>query len=110
MLNLEMSNEVDRHIDPEEMEKYAMGRASDEATARCEEHLLLCGPCRQSLEETDFRVAAMHSAARHLRQDSPRQSSWWTFPRWMPAFAAVGLLAIGLAYFGGAAILNPRWR
>jgi hypothetical protein len=87
------------HIDPEELELYAVGRASEEATARCEEHLLICETCRQALEETDSHVAAMRGAAARLPQESPSRWSWWEFPRWAPALAALILAVLAFSLF-----------
>jgi hypothetical protein len=49
---------------PEEiLERYSMGRATDEECARIEEHLLVCASCRELLEESDRWVALMKAAA-----------------------------------------------
>jgi len=51
------------HLCSEEtLELYALGRTGRALTARVEEHLLLCGECRQRLEELDEEVQAIRTA------------------------------------------------
>jgi anti-sigma factor ChrR (cupin superfamily) len=63
-----MATAADRHIDEETTEKYAMGKLSARAAALIEEHLLICGRCRQSLAASDAYIAAMGLAAAKLRR------------------------------------------
>ena len=57
----------DGHIEAEDLERYSMGHAPEEAAARIEEHLLGCESCRVQLAETDAYVAAVRKAAAELR-------------------------------------------
>src|ERR1700691_2738996 len=86
-----------RHVGEADLESYAMHALSQEASARVEEHLLICETCRGRLVETDDYVAAMNNAARNLprqqRANEPRR--WrWRWPLFVPAFAAVAAIAI----------------
>ena len=45
------------------LDLYALGRLPDADTAEVEEHLLLCGTCRDRLSETDRFIAALRYAA-----------------------------------------------
>lgn len=63
-----MANKVDPHIDEETIEKYSRGDLSTTKVARVEEHFLICGPCRESLEGSDTYLAAMRQAAAKLRR------------------------------------------
>jgi anti-sigma factor RsiW len=102
MLYLTMSGGVHCHIDPEDLERYAMGRASEEELARYEEHLLLCEMCRSALLETDSHVAAMRIAAAGIRREPVWRPRRWQFPTWVPAAAALVLVLVGVRFF--------RWR
>ncbi len=94
-----MSGAWDRHVGEEELELYAMGKLPEEDASLVEEHLLLCGPCQDRLEEADRFIEAFRSAA---GQPAPEKQNWlqkvrgwvpaWT-PRWSPAWA-VGLVLL----------------
>ena len=87
------------HIDPEDLELYATGRASEEATARCEEHLLICETCRQALVDTESSIGVMRGAAARLPEEPASQWSWWKFPRWAPALAVLILAVLAFSLF-----------
>ena len=98
-----MSQEIPCHPDPEELEKYVRRETSEEETARVEEHLLLCEPCREELANLESFVKAMRAAATESRKrDQKKEGYWWSFPRWAPALAALALLV-------GAAMVVPRF-
>jgi hypothetical protein len=40
---------VSEHIDEESLERYALGRSLASESEWIEEHLLVCGPCREAL-------------------------------------------------------------
>lgn len=92
-----------QHVGEADFESYSMHALSREASARVEQHLLICETCRERLMEMDEYVAAMKDAARDL----PRQSvapeaapeparRRWRWPRLIPAFAAVAAIAIAV--------------
>jgi anti-sigma factor RsiW len=61
-----------RHMDPDEIERYSLGDLSEEKAAAFDEHLLLCGACRTNVEVWDAYVAAMRGAASQIRQKGIR--------------------------------------
>lgn len=63
-----MASLVDRHVDEEAAEKYSLGKLSAGKTAEIEKHLLICGPCRQAVANSDAYVAAMRNAAAKVRK------------------------------------------
>ena len=63
-----MSREQRCQVSAEDLERYAMGKMSAEETERIEEHLLVCEPCRDRLEETREFTAAMQSASAEVRR------------------------------------------
>jgi anti-sigma factor RsiW len=91
MLEIVMMREIDRHMDPEELEKYAMGDAPVDEAERIEEHLLVCASCRRNLSETENYVRSMAHAASAIRRSPPRF-------RWVTVFGAVACVAV-LAVF-----------
>jgi len=90
------------HLDPEDLERYVRTQVSEEETARFEEHLLLCEPCREELRSVDSFVASMRAAAADWRRPPQRDRSWWSVPRLVPALAVLALLLI-------AAVVSPRF-
>jgi anti-sigma factor RsiW len=61
-----MAQDLNRHPDEGELEKYSMADLREEAAAGFEEHLLHCEHCQRRLAETDAYVAAMRRAAAQL--------------------------------------------
>jgi hypothetical protein len=60
-----------RHAEDEELERYSLVGIPDEECARLEEHLLLCGACRERLEEHDLIIGAVRLAAERWRARHP---------------------------------------
>lgn len=67
-----MGNKVEKHFDEECAEKYSTGSLSARRVAEIEEHLLICGPCRQAVEASDAYVTAMRTAAANFREAERR--------------------------------------
>jgi len=85
------------HIDENDLEIYSMSSLPEESAARVERHLLVCEICRRRLVEAEDYVAAMKDAARGLRQKERSGYRWrWSFPRLVPAFAALALIAVAV--------------
>jgi hypothetical protein len=90
------------HIDDELLEQYALDRLQDEPLARVEEHLLLCGFCRDRLEELDAFVASLRSAVEHPEIHAAEQAQGRHSPPgglkpfW--AFTAAAAAVLGVAY------------
>ena len=53
---------VSEHIDEESLERYALGRSLASESEWIEEHLLVCGPCREALVILDRFIPAMRDA------------------------------------------------
>ena len=88
---------INQHVREADLESYSMHALSLEASARVEQHLLICENCRGRLVEADAYVAAMKDAARDLpRQEPAVEPRQWRWPRLVPAFAAVGAIAIAV--------------
>jgi anti-sigma factor RsiW len=51
------------HFKNDTLEKYALGRLPAARTASVEEHLLLCGACREKLSELDALIETLRLAA-----------------------------------------------
>jgi hypothetical protein len=80
--------ERDYHLRDEDFESFSMGTLSGDQLDRVEQHLLICQPCRQRVQESDAFVAAIKQAATRLRAPKPR---FWGFRRLVPVLAAAGL-------------------
>ena len=59
--------EIQRHLDAEEAERYLMGESPDPEASELEEHLLICGRCRERIADTDLYLSSMCDAAEELR-------------------------------------------
>lgn len=51
------------HLRADTLERYTLGRLSDASAGHAEEHLLLCGTCRQRLDEFDSFLALLRVAS-----------------------------------------------
>lgn len=83
------------HVEDEELERYSLGSASEEESARLEEHLLVCDRCRARLEEYDLIADSMAAAAAQWRSEHPRpQQKTWSLTRLLLPLAAILSLAL----------------
>jgi anti-sigma factor ChrR (cupin superfamily) len=68
------------HSPADRLERYAMGKLSDQESTRIEEHLLICVTCQKRLEEQDEFLSVARTAMAVLAQErsfpesSPRSS------------------------------------
>jgi hypothetical protein len=89
------------HLNDGEIERYSMGRCMGEELDRCDEHLLICEPCRRQVEAAEVFLRAMRGAAAQS-QSLPRTGrKWFQLPRLIPVFAAVAAL-LAVAWFGAS--------
>ena len=99
-----MAPKASGHINGEDIDRYSMGNTSEAETAQFEEHLLICGICRERVSQTDEFVGAMGRASAKLREEeSAAKRSWWTPRRltWMLA-AAAALAVLMVAFSWGS--------
>jgi hypothetical protein len=83
------------HIGEDDLESYSMRALANEAVVRVELHLLICETCRERLMAAEEAIAIIRDAARELpRRERIRERQRWSFPRLIPAFAALAFLAI----------------
>jgi PAS domain S-box-containing protein len=54
------------HASDDELERYSLGKVSEDECLPLEEHLLLCARCRARLEEIDSYIAIMKAAQRAI--------------------------------------------
>ena len=57
------------------LETYVLGQLSDPASARLEEHLLVCHTCQDRMEAIDEFIRVAWAATAVLLSESPRQKS-----------------------------------
>ena len=67
-----MARAADSHADDESIANYTIGHLPPKQLAQVEEHLLICGPCRQRLTEADSYAAAMRAAVSNCAIPSAR--------------------------------------
>jgi len=114
-----MTQETNRHLADDELERYSMGDLSEPESGGLEEHLLLCERCQQRLDETDAYVVAMRDAAAGFRRRErlvpagppPRSWGWtwhWGWLRLVPALAAVALLLVVVGRYSSVADFGAR--
>lgn len=94
-----MAYTENQHLDEEQAEEYSMGVLSEAEQALCEEHLLVCETCRETVHETDQFLRAMKSAARE-EAGTVRERSWGPWfglkPAWIFATAVLLLGSVSL--------------
>ena len=89
-----------RHIDDETLDRYALGKLSEDDAAPIEEHLLVCHACQDRLDRADSFIGAFREAAPLVPEPEAAGVPWYRripqIPKsvWVPALAAVALLAI----------------
>jgi hypothetical protein len=101
-----LSESASAHESDDQLELYALDRLNDSETIRVEEHLMVCEPCRERLEE----IAAFALAIRDVLKEHPEPSSepantWWErlrekwlgLPVWKPQFALAAVAAVLVA-------------
>jgi anti-sigma factor RsiW len=106
-----MAYRMGSHLEAELLEKYSMGQLSETELDLTEEHLLVCAPCRNQLEETEMFIsvakAALADAARKPMSRAVsnvpfRFGAWFGRPLMVAGLAA---LAIGtVAVWNGGRI------
>ena len=95
------------HVSEETLERFALGRSTEEEEETVETHLFACHECIEHLEQVDLNIAATRLALQEYKlaqtQKGERRAqfrSWFTMPRFAPRFAMAGglaVLALGVA-------------
>jgi hypothetical protein len=88
-------------MDTGEAERYLMGGGPEEESAVWEEHLLVCGRCREQLEATGDYLSTMCDAAAEIRAH-PEEHDWRLSYLWGGVAAGAGVLVVsllGLRYY-----------
>jgi hypothetical protein len=88
---------TNRHMDPEDVERYSMGTIPEEISAQFEEHLLVCESCRNRVAESDALVRAMRQAAGQIRQQEAAPAHAWRTSL-MPLLAAAAVIVAALLF------------
>ena len=58
-----------RHLTEDDIEKYAMGKMTEDEAAPTEEHLLVCRQCREDLELLGLIIAGLREeCSRPMRE------------------------------------------
>jgi anti-sigma factor RsiW len=99
-----------QHFSEEDLELYALGRASEELQEQVEEHLLICTACQEKVTTIDQFVAALRTAIAHPEAQS--KGLWARFMEFLTpqtaAWAAAGAFAAILFVLAPAIIkLGP---
>lgn len=102
-----MNPGIDRHLGDDEVERYSMGTMSEEELAPFEEHLLICGACRERVEKDDQFVRGVQRAAPAARAAQVQPPRRMVQPVWLAAAACV-LLASVVWVRNGAIIREPQ--
>jgi hypothetical protein len=88
------------HIDDETIDRYALGKLTEDELAPVEEHLLICHACQDKLDAADGFVSAFRAAAPLATAEVAARDPWYrrlfNVPKvaWVPALAAMVVLAI----------------
>ena len=94
------------HAGSEALERYAISGLPEE---ELEEHLLVCGACREEFVETETYVEAMRSAARELRNKQRRRGRMVRVAGAAPGLLwAVALAVLLVGIFAGSQWLTGR--
>jgi hypothetical protein len=92
-------------INDESLEKYAMGSLPEAMIAELDEHLLLCCPCQEKLNEIDSYVDARRIAAARLdREDESRRHLFTQLSQVMTIHRLSWAIIVITLVFGGIAI------
>ena len=99
---LRMTEPRKAHPEEETLELYALGRLDEPELGEVEEHILICAPCQERLDEATDYVALMREAARNVSLAPVQEPAWKRLFQldWLPmpgpalAGAFVVLLAV----------------
>jgi hypothetical protein len=87
------------HGTEERLELYVLGRLPESEIIEIEEHLILCEPCRDRVEEIGAFAPAMRGALLQIEPGKQQTTDWFSWLR-LPRFAAAGAFAAVVLTFG----------
>jgi len=92
-------------FDEDLLERYSLGRLSQQECARFEEHFLLCEACQERLRASDEYVAAARAAGAQLARRGPgRAATAWGTRFFRPAVSSPATLAATAAVIAGISV------
>jgi hypothetical protein len=92
--SVDLTKSFPPHPSEDILEEYVLDRLPEALTAQVEEHLLICHPCQDAVEQTDTFVSAMKTADRHPIPAAGFPGSGWR--RTVPAASVVAVLAVAI--------------
>jgi hypothetical protein len=95
---VEVAKWSEGHPSEDVLEEYVLGRAEENVSARLEEHLLWCEPCRQALQETEAYVRSMRTV---LAEPAPGAAASTRAAQWLRSLLP---LPQNLAWAGALAV------
>ncbi len=97
------------HESEDRLELYALGRLGDSEIEQVEEHLMVCEPCRELLEQTSVSALAFREELSKPVIHRPAFEGWfgWLTPRVMSAAAFAVFVLAAILYWGGESRLAP---
>jgi len=84
-----MEREMQKHVEEERLEAYAMNLLAGDELARVEEHLLFCEACQDQAEAMDRYVLALQSAAGRVRREEKEAPAVSAAASWFQALFRV---------------------
>lgn len=97
------------HPEEETLELYALGRLDEPELGEVEEHILICSPCQERLDEATEYIGLMRTAVTNVAMAAPVEPAWrkWLRLDWipmpMPALAGAMMVLV-------AVVLWQPWR
>lgn len=105
------------HPEIEALERYALGRLDEPELGQLEEHLLICAPCQERLDEAAEYVSVMREATALAAATEKAEPAWrrWIRMDWLPVPApalagAMAVLLAALIWHPWAAEMPTEWR
>ena len=97
-----MQTNLGPHYAEETLERYALGNLPEELIAPLEDHVLVCEPCQNQLQEVEQFLRCAVAAAKEIRAEAAQSKVTLPGLGWFKKLASVPMPAWGLGF---AAIL-----
>jgi hypothetical protein len=102
-----MMSSSQAHVSDDRLEQYLMGSLPESDVNEVEDHLLVCHPCQDLLEETEQYLATMKIATAQVLSSPERQPFWSRWLRFVFEIPKPALAAAACALFAFI-LLAPR--